>query len=73
MKNVKDLTSLEIALEIVKENQPIDYKWLAHLKLISTDEELLEWCKRQVDYSVSDLSKNKITRTANALKILLFR
>ena len=73
MKNVKDLTSWEIALEVVKENQPIDRQWLAHIKRTSTDEELLEWCKMQVDYFVSGLSKNKITRTANALKILLFR
>ena len=69
----EEKTSWELALDIMKENQPIDHKWLEHLKRTSTDEELLEWCKMQVDYFVSGLSKNKITRTANALKILLFR
>ena len=73
MKNIKEMTSWEIALEVVKENQPIDYKWLAHIKRTSTDKDLLEWCKLQVEYFISGLSKNKITRTDNALKILLFR
>jgi hypothetical protein len=73
MKNVEEMTSWEIALEIVKKNQPIDHQWLANMKRTSTDEGLLDFCKASVENFVSGLSKNKITRAAKALKILLFR
>jgi hypothetical protein len=72
-KNVEDMTSWEIALEVIKENQPIDKQWLAHIKKTSTDEDLLNWCRINIENFVSNISKNKITRAAKALKILLFK
>lgn len=69
----KNKTAHEIAYAVYEKNQPIDWGWIRHVKRTSTDKELLEFCRTNIDGNVSgDISKHKLTRAANILKNRLF-
>lgn len=66
------MKSLSIAFEVYRDNCPIDYQYLSHIKRSYTEKELLDWARGNVQsYAPVDASKNMITRSAKHLLTLL--
>lgn len=67
------MRAVELANITLRENTPIDYGWLNHLRRTYTDNELLDWCKGNVEcFAPNNTSKKLITMAAKILMNDLF-